>query len=212
MEVNIQQASLALWFLNKMLVLFRNKTKYHFFFNQASYTSSAWTAGRSQRASTDQWAAAEIYLLPSWCATMREPLPDLNHWTCRQQRIWQYLIEKVCKALSSPYERINRSCWRMCVPRAWLFFHPAYPAVHLAILTFIWFLHISYLCSYHISVRMDMCFRGPSLLMIESKSKIASLEESNAYIQKILNSMKLFFGLSALSYCDYQCGRTVRLL
>lgn len=28
--------------------------------------------------------------------------------------------------------------------------------------------------------------------MIESKSKIASLEESNAYIQKILNSMKLF--------------------
>lgn len=39
---------------------------------------------------------------------------------------------------------------------------------------------------------MDMCFRGPSLLMIESKSKIASLEESNAYIQKILNSMKLF--------------------
>lgn len=48
--------------------------------------------------------------------------------------------------------------------------------------------------------------------MIESKSKIASLEESNAHIQKILNSMKLFFGLSALSYCDYQCGRTVRLL
>lgn len=29
--------------------------------------------------------------------------------------------------------------------------------------------------------------------MIESKSKIASLEESNAYIQKILNSMKLFW-------------------
>lgn len=28
--------------------------------------------------------------------------------------------------------------------------------------------------------------------MIESKSKIASLEDSNAYIQNILNSMKLF--------------------
>jgi len=27
--------------LNKMLVLFRNKAKYHFFFNKASYTSLA---------------------------------------------------------------------------------------------------------------------------------------------------------------------------